>query len=222
MNKNKPTLFIALWFVILCLGARCLVWAQAHRHVQKMPYKIRYRERGYWQMPRRVIESIGAGEGMTVADVACGDGYFTLLIAERVGASGQVYAEDIDGDALKVLEERRDEAGVRNVTIIHGQADDPMLPINKIDLALIVNSIHLIRDLKTFLDHIRRSLTPGGRLVIIQWAAEKMDSEAPEWDPENRKLFTLSTSMKRIHEARFEVVDFINFLPVQYIFICEP
>lgn len=205
----------------LCMVAIESIQAQTHEHAP-MSYEIRHRGRIYWQMPRRVIEEIGVREGMQVADIACGDGYFTLLLAEKVGPVGHVYAEDIDRNALRILEDRRKAAGVDNMSIIHGNSNDPMLPENTIQLALIVNSIHLIEDLETLFTHIRRSLTPDGKLVIIQWAAEKMEPEMPGWDAQDRELYTLETSLRRITGARFNVVRQLDFLPMQYIFICRP
>ena len=34
--------------------------------------------------------------GMTVADIGAGEGYYTVRLAERVGAEGRVLAQDID------------------------------------------------------------------------------------------------------------------------------
>ena len=39
--------------------------------------------------------------GMTVADIGAGEGYYTVRLAERVGESGRVLAQDIDQDALR-------------------------------------------------------------------------------------------------------------------------
>ena len=39
--------------------------------------------------------------GTTVADIGAGDGYYTIRLAERVGAKGKVLAQDIDRGALE-------------------------------------------------------------------------------------------------------------------------
>ena len=41
--------------------------------------------------------------GMTVADIGAGEGYYTVRLAERVGADGRVLAQDIDKGALERL-----------------------------------------------------------------------------------------------------------------------
>jgi ubiquinone/menaquinone biosynthesis C-methylase UbiE len=172
-------------------------------------------------MPLRVLREIGVDAGMRVADVGAGDGYFTLRLAEAVGASGEVFASDVDADALHVLEERRNSAGVQNVQIIQGTEDDPSLPDSTIDLVLIVNTIHLVEHPSRFLGNVRRSLTPGGKVVLVQWSAEKLDFEAVGWDATDRARYTLRTTLRTIYDGGLEVVRILDFLPMQNIYICE-
>jgi len=180
-----------------------------------------HRDRMYWQMPLRVLEAIGVKPGMRVADVGAGDGYFTLRLAAAVGARGEVFASDIDASALHRLEEKRDSAALQNVHIIHGTEDDPLLPDASIDLVLIVNTIHLVDRPAVFLQNVRRSVRPNGTIVFVQWSAEKMDSEAVEWDETDRARYTLRTTLRTIYDGGLEVVRLLDFLPMQNIYICE-
>jgi ubiquinone/menaquinone biosynthesis C-methylase UbiE len=173
-------------------------------------------------MPQRVIEEIGIEEGMMVADVGSGEGYFTLRIAEKVGSTGKVYASDIDRHALQKLEQKVSGQGLENVEIIVGREDNPLLPAGEIDLVLIVNVIHLIDDMKTFLANITPSLKKNGILIIVQWDAEKMDWELQDWDESNRELFTMRTTLRKIYDSNYEVVKMESFLPMQNIYFCEP
>lgn len=172
-------------------------------------------------MPLRVMQEIGVRPGMRVADVGAGDGYFTLRLAKSVGAGGAVFASDIDADALHVLDERRDSAGVQNVQIIQGTEDDPLLPDSTLDLVLIVNTIHLVDNPTQFLGNVSRSVKSGGRIVLVQWSAEKLDSEAVDWDPTDRARYTLRTTLRTIYDGGLEVVRLLDFLPMQNIYICE-
>ena len=216
MYKINPILYFVLLFLITTE-----LYGQGHEH-EEMSYEIRHRGRLYWQMPRRVIQEIGVREGMNVADIGCGDGYFTLVLAEKVGDGGEVYAEDIDAEELQILRERRDQAGVENVAIVKGYPDDPDLPKGIIDVALMVNTLHFIGEPERFFSHVRECLAPEGRLVVVQWAAEKMESEMPGWLAKDREKYTLKTSLDCIDQAGFRVVEQMDFLPMQYIFICRP
>ncbi|HSH11400.1 MAG TPA: class I SAM-dependent methyltransferase, partial [Ilumatobacter sp.] len=42
-----------------------------------------------------MLETMGVDEGSSVLELACGSGAFTQLLAERVGADGQVVATDL-------------------------------------------------------------------------------------------------------------------------------
>jgi ubiquinone/menaquinone biosynthesis C-methylase UbiE len=181
-----------------------------------------YEVRSYWQMPRRVMAELGIGPGMAVADVGAEIGYFTLPLSERVGKSGKVYASDVDEGALAFLDRRLKDAGVDNVVVIHGEADNPLIPETSVDLVLIVNTIHLVKDKILFLNNLRGSLRKNGKLVFVQWDAEKMDSEAPGWDPQDRELYMMRTMLKMIYDAGYEVLEIKDFLPVQLIYICQP
>ena len=55
----------------------------------------------------------------------------------------------------------------KNVTIVRGASDDPKLPAATLDAVLIVNAYHEMPKCESMLRHIRESLKPGGRLVIL-------------------------------------------------------
>jgi ubiquinone/menaquinone biosynthesis C-methylase UbiE len=225
MKKISMTVLCALF---LLLPSKAFVWQdQEHEHthsgLQQYEERLqRYAVRMYWQMPLRVMDELGIGPGMSVADVGAGIGYFTLKLSERVGETGQVYASDIDDTALAFLNERRKEAGLENVTVIHGREDNPLIPDESVDLVLIVNTIQFVKEKTVFLNNIRGSLKNNGRLVFVQWDAEKMDSEAPEWDSKDRKLYTMRTMLKMIYDADYEVLEIKDFLPMQLIYVCQP
>ncbi len=182
----------------------------------------RYEDRWYWQMPQRVLDELGIEPGMKVADVGAGIGYFTLKLSKRVGETGKVYASDIDEKALAYLNERRKEAGLDNIVIIQGEEDDPLIPEASVDLVLIVNTIQFVKEKTAFLNNIRNSIKENGKLVFIHWDAEKMDSELPGWDSKDRERYTMHTMLKMIYDADYEVLEIMDFLPMQLIYICQP
>jgi len=209
--------------IVLILLASILIGAQqSHEHGKEQRQSDRHRDRWYWQMPLRVINEIDITQGKTIADVGAGDGYFTFYLAERVGLGGKVYASDIDERALQVIQDRCEKENIKNVSVIRGDEDDPLLPKGTIDLVLMVNVIHLVEKKDIYLKNIMPSLKPNGLLVIVQWAADKMDPEAPGWDPKDRELYTLRTNLGHIYGAGYEVLDIKTFLPMQNIYICQP
>ena len=143
-------------------------------------------------------------------------------LANKVGKSGIVYASDIDLGALTFLKEKAERQNIRNLKIIQGKADDPLLPDSAIDIVLIVNTVHLIDRPSEYLSNLKSCLQPDGCVVIVQWDAEKMDSEAPDWSAEDREKYTQRTLLRIIYDAGFEIKRILDFLPMQLIYICCP
>src|SRR5215471_15453143 len=60
-------------------------------------------EREAEEQPDVALDAIGIAKGSSVADVGAGAGYITWRLAERVGPSGKVYANDIQPEMLTLL-----------------------------------------------------------------------------------------------------------------------
>ena len=110
--------------------------------------------------------------GSKVADVGAGDGYFTFHLAERVGPTGRVYAEDIDAHVLGEIRSRAEGDKLQQIETIQGTESDPKLPANMLDAALIVNAYHEMDEHDAMLKGILRALKHGGRLGLIDKEAE--------------------------------------------------
>jgi predicted methyltransferase len=123
--------------------------------------------RDAWQRPNEVMDALQIEPGNRVADVGCGEGYFVLHLANRVGPNGAVYAVDIDESALRKLRDKVRDARLSNVQVVLSKPDDPMLPAGELDAVLIVNAYHEMDDYDAILRGVHSALRPGGRLGII-------------------------------------------------------
>lgn len=226
MRKYPVIVLYAIFLVTPSLGINWQNQEHQHKDTGRKQYyegQLRLNEdRWYWQMPQRVMDELDIGPGMNVADVGAGIGYFTFMLSKRVGETGKVYASDIDENALAFLNERRKEQGLENILTIQGRGNDPLIPKASVDLVLIVNTIHLVKEKTAFLNNIRNSLKENGKVVFVQWDAEKMDSESSGWDGKDRELYTMRTMLKMIYDADYEVIRIKSFLPMQLIYVCQP
>ena len=125
------------------------------------------------QPPERVMDIIGAAAGMTIAEIGAGGGRYVVHLAARVGPEGKIYAEDIDGDALRHLAERCRRVGFANVETVLGDPADPKLPAGKLDLIFVISSYHHFDDPVGLMDKARAALKPTGRLAIAEWVPDK-------------------------------------------------
>jgi len=178
------------------------------------------RERFYWQMPNRVIESIGIRKGMVVADFGSGSGYFTRRLARYVGQTGNVYAIDSDIDELHLLIQPSDN-DANNIIPVSISEMELELPSQVINVVLMVNVLHLIPDFSDISRKLRNAMKTDGTLAVVQWDAEKMSHELSDWSKKDRDLYTMRTTLKKIYETQWEVIRMEHFLPMQNIYICR-
>ena len=114
-----------------------------------------------------VMALAGIEPGMVVADIGSGEGYYTVRLADRVGAKGRVLAEDINRDVLTRLGNRVVRDRLDNVSIKLGVPEDPRLPANSFDRIFMVHMYHEIAEPYAFLWNMWPSLKPGGEVVVV-------------------------------------------------------
>ena len=105
--------------------------------------------------------------GMTVADIGAGEGYYTVRLAQRVGESGRVLAQDIDRKVLERLGNRVERDRLDNVSIKLGAVDDPRLPADSFDRIFLVHMYHEVTEPYAFLWRLWPALKPDGQVVVV-------------------------------------------------------
>jgi SAM-dependent methyltransferase len=172
-------------------------------------------EREAEEQPDAALDAIGVQAGTAAADIGAGAGYMTWRLAERVGASGKVYANDIQPKMLELLRRNVEQRKLANVVPVLGAVDDPKLPRGAIDLVLLVDVYHEFSEPQQMLRHIRESLRPDGRLVLVEYRGE--DPKVPirpehkmtvvqvkaELEPEGFRLDRVSEVLPRQHVLIF-------------------
>ena len=74
--------------------------------------------RHLFHKPERIFRAF-VTEGMTVLDIGCGMGFFSIGLANLVGRKGYVIAADIQQKSLDALKGRAEKAGVSDRIRIH-------------------------------------------------------------------------------------------------------
>jgi ubiquinone/menaquinone biosynthesis C-methylase UbiE len=116
----------------------------------------------------KVMELADIAPGMTVADIGAGEGYYTVRLAERVGDTGRVLAQDIDRDALDRLGSRIERERLENISIKLGKPDDPFLPVDSFDRIFLVHVYHEVTEPYAFLWRMWPALNAGGEIIIVE------------------------------------------------------
>ncbi len=122
-------------------------------------------ERGEAQV---VMDLAQLRPGMTVADIGAGEGYYTVRLAERVGAEGRVLAQDISREALDRLGRRVERERLENISIKLGDTDNPQLPPDSFDRIFMVHMYHEVTEPYAFLWNLWPALNADGQVVVVE------------------------------------------------------
>lgn len=114
-----------------------------------------------------VMDRARISPGMTVADIGAGEGYYTIRLAQRVGARGRVLAQDIFPEVRDKLAERVTRERLQSVSVKLGTPADPKLPDNSFDRVLMVHMYHEIAQPYEFLWRMHPALKPDGLVIVV-------------------------------------------------------
>ena len=106
--------------------------------------------------------------GDTVADIGCGPGFFTLALAELVGAEGRVIAVDIQRPMLDRMMKRAAAAGFDGRIVPQLAGEKNLGVIGGVDFALAFWMAHEVPDKGAFFAQIAAMLKPGARLLLVE------------------------------------------------------
>ena len=108
--------------------------------------------------------------GSVVADIGAGDGRYAFAAAAHVGGQGKVFATEIDQEKLTSLHEDVQKRHLQNVVIVESKDADTSLPDACCDAIFLRRVYHHLTKPAEFDASLVRSLKPGGRLAIIDFA----------------------------------------------------
>ncbi len=165
------------------------------------------------EMPDEVVANMNLAPDEVVADIGAGSGYFSFRIAKYV-PEGKVMAVDIQPEMLQLIEERMEAENVTNIERVLGEVDNPNLPPNSIDAALMVDAYHEFSHPFEMIDGLYRALKPGGRIFLLEYRGE--DASVPI-----RPLHKMTElqAVKEMSVFGLEWTDTLDFLPWQHMMI---
>lgn len=167
--------------------------------------------RDAWQMPSRVIEALALRPGMSVADIGAGTGYFSMRLA-AVSPQVTVFSADIEPAMVAHLKKRAADEGRANVVGVLAGETSPNLP-KPVDVILIANTYHHIGSRANYFKRLRQSLTPSGRVAIVDFRKDAPDGPPVEF------RFTVDQIVAEMTQAGFSLDATHQFLPRQNFLI---
>jgi SAM-dependent methyltransferase len=135
-------------------------------------------------------------------------------MAQRVGPTGKVYANDLQPEMLLRLRNNAAKAGFTNVIPVLGSETDSKLPLAQIDLIILVDVYHEFSQPQRMLQSIRAALKSDGRLVQLEYRKE--DPAVPIL-PDHK--MTVAEAKTEVEAEGFKLGPVIETLPRQHILI---
>ncbi|MEM9364367.1 MAG: class I SAM-dependent methyltransferase [Planctomycetota bacterium] len=145
-------------------------------------------ERNQEEKAQEAFGVLAIEPGMVIADIGCGNGYWTMPMArackeqEEADAlptsepstelRGVVLAVDIQPEMLTKLRRNAARGKVNNIEPVLGGVENPKLPRDAVDLVLMVDVYHEFSHPESMLWHIRNALRPEGVIALLEYRAE--------------------------------------------------
>ncbi|MDI6852042.1 MAG: methyltransferase domain-containing protein [Deltaproteobacteria bacterium] len=138
--------------------------------------------------PNKFFAALVIKPHMKILDLACGQGNYTLALAEAMGPEGVVYGADLWEEGLAKLREEAAIRGLRQIRAILADVSSPLpLDAASIDLCLMATVLHDLVEAGTApgaLAETTRLVKPGGTLAVVEF--KKMDG--PPGPPRHIRL----------------------------------
>jgi len=171
-------------------------------------------ERTKEERPDLVLAAFEVKQGMAVADIGAGSGFYSRRIAQVVGKTGTVFAVDIQPRMLKLIERDLARHTLANVKTVLATPKDPNLRAGSVDLAVLVDVYHELEFPYEAMRAIVNALKPGARLALVEFRAG--DPNVPI-----KRLHTMTEEQVRQEMAvhPLEWVNTVRDLPWQQVIV---
>ena len=116
------------------------------------------------------VSHCGLWPGDSALDACAGTLDFAVELAGAVGPHGEVAAVDFCRPMLEVGQRKLDRRGIKNVTVIEGNAESLPLPSDSFQAATIGFALRNVSSVEKTLSEMTRVVSPGGRVVCLELA----------------------------------------------------
>jgi ubiquinone/menaquinone biosynthesis C-methylase UbiE len=122
--------------------------------------------------PEQIVRQFGLKEGMHVADLGAGSGFYSIAAA-RLVRGGKVYAVEVQKEMLGHIQNESAKAHVMNIEGIWGNIEKPggsKLGNASMDAVIASNVLFQVEHREGFIREIARIVKPGGRVLFVDWS----------------------------------------------------
>ncbi|MCJ7488192.1 MAG: class I SAM-dependent methyltransferase [Candidatus Aminicenantes bacterium] len=125
------------------------------------------RIRRWIQDPRKMLGP-HIVEGMTVLDLGCGPGFFSVDMARMVGKTGRVIAADLQEGMLQKLRDKIQDTELEARITLHKCGENKIGLSEEVDFILAFYMVHEVRDQVELFDEMKSIIKQNGRVFIVE------------------------------------------------------
>ena len=168
-----------------------------------------------WYNPEAILQNLRFG--MVFADIGCGDGFFSILAAKKVGEKGKVYAVDSDASAIVKLKHKAKAEGFKNISAKVGAAEETVFCSNCADYVFFSMVLHDFDNPAKVLQNAKQMIKLTGRLVDLDWKKQEMP-----FGPPFKIRFSEEQALSLIQNAGFQVDSVKDTGRYHYMLTAKP
>lgn len=170
-------------------------------------------QREIYSQRKLIVNSLKLKPGMAVADIGAGTGFLSLMIADKVGKEGKVYAVDIARGFVDNLLLRAEQQQLSQVVgVVNDPASSGLAP-ESIDLALICDTYHHFEFPRSVMASLHAALRPDGEIVLIDY--RKIPGLSSAWVMDHVRV-NQQQVIEEIESDGFKLVADENILSSNY------
>jgi len=171
--------------------------------------------REFEEQPTKLVNALNLKPTDVVADIGAGTGYLSFRIAQKLPL-GKVLAVDIQPEMLDIINFLKQENGITNVEPILGSVTAPKLPLNSVDLVLMVDTYHELSNPYQVMQGVVSALKSRGRVVLVEYRREN-----PFIPIKALHKMTQKQVCKEMSAVGLQWRETKSFLPSQHLMVFE-
>jgi ubiquinone/menaquinone biosynthesis C-methylase UbiE len=140
---------------------------------------------------------------LTVADFGSGTGEYVFALADRIADKSRIYAIDIQKNLLNRLATRAKEQGRDNIYTVWSDlesSNSTKIPAGSVDIGIVANTLFQIQDKQAFMAEIKRLLSRGSILLLIDW-----NDSFNNMGPDSNSIVTKDEAAKLLEDNGFTI-----------------
>ena len=169
--------------------------------------------REVWDRREDIIRHLPLRAGTRVADIGAGTGFFTVLMADRIGRSGRIYAVDVAPNFVEATVRRARDMGLNNVVGVVNDQHSVRLTPSSVDLVFISDTYHHFEYPRSTLRSIHEALRPGGELIVIDF--KRIPGVSSPWVLGHVRSGEAEV-VAEIEGEGFRLIERLDFMQTQY------